>query len=151
MNILISACLLGVSCRYDGRSVPLPDTVISELKCRYRLIPVCPEIMGGLPTPRSPAEILRGQEKVIRKDGVDVTEAYRRGAEETLRLAHLFDCKLAVLKERSPSCGKGRIHDGSFSGAMTDGDGLTTALLRQNGIEVIGESEIPQLLSHGAL
>lgn len=117
MNILISACLLGVSCRYDGRSVPLPDTVISELKCRYRLIPVCPEIMGGLPTPRSPAEILRGQEKVIRKDGVDVTEPYRRGAEETLRLAHLFDCKLAVLKERSPSCGKGRIHDGSFSGA----------------------------------
>ena len=106
---------------------------------------------GGLPTPRSPAEILRGQEKVIRKDGVDVTEAYRRGAEETLRLAHLFDCKLAVLKERSPSCGKGRIHDGSFSGAMTDGDGITTALLRQNGIEVIGESEIPQLLSHGAL
>lgn len=148
MNILISACLLGVSCRYDGRSVPLADTVISELKHRYHLIPVCPEIMGGLPTPRAPAEILRGQERVVRKDGVDVTEAYRRGAEETLRLALLFDCKLAVLKERSPSCGKDRIHDGSFSGAMTDGDGITAALLRQNGIEVIGESEISRILPH---
>jgi len=151
MITLIGACLLAVSCRYDGRSVPLPERVISELKRRYRLIPVCPEIMGGLPTPRSPAEILRGQEKVIQKGGADVTEAYRRGAEETLRLAQLFGCKLAILKERSPSCGKGRIHDGSFSGAMIDGDGITAALLRKNGIEVIGESEIPRLLSHGAL
>lgn len=148
MNILISACLLGVSCRYDGRSMPLPDRVILELKRKYHLIPVCPEIMGGLPTPRAPAEILPEQKKVLRKDGTDITEAYRRGAEETLRLAQLFGCKLAVLKERSPSCGKDRIHDGSFSGAMTDGDGITTALLRQNGIEVIGESEISRILLH---
>lgn len=106
MNILISACLLGVSCRYDGRSMPLPDRVILELKRKYHLIPVCPEIMGGLPTPRAPAEILPEQKKVLRKDGTDITEAYRRGAEETLRLAQLFGCKLAVLKERSPPAGK---------------------------------------------
>lgn len=103
---------------------------------------------GRAPDAAGPAEILPEQKKVLRKDGTDITEAYRRGAEETLRLAQLFGCKLAVLKERSPSCGKDRIHDGSFSGAMTDGDGITTALLRQNGIEVIGESEISRILLH---
>lgn len=144
MNILISACLLGVSCRYDGKSVPLPDAVISELKRQYHLIPICPEIMGGLPTPRPPAEIFRGQ--VIRRDGINVTEAYQRGAEEALRLALMFDCKLAVLKERSPSCGKDQIHDGSFSGRLTQGNGVTSALLRQNGVEVIGESELSRIL-----
>lgn len=144
MNLLISACLLGIPCRYDGKSVPLPDSILSELRGRYRLIPVCPEIMGGLPTPRPPAEIQ--QERVIRRDGIDVTEAYLRGARETLRLALRFDCRLAVLKEKSPSCGKDRIYDGSFTGALADGSGVTAAYLRQNGIDVIGESEISRIL-----
>ena len=140
-NLLISACLLGVACRYDGKRKPLPDTVIEKLQKQYHLIPVCPEIMGGLPTPRIPAEILTDR-KVLRSDGADVTENYRKGAEEALRLAELFHCKLALLKEKSPSCGAGKIYDGSFSKTLTHGDGITAELLKENGICVMGESEI---------
>ncbi len=140
-NILISACLLGVACRYDGCRKPLPASVIGALQQKYRLIPICPEIMGGLPTPRIPAEI-QPNRRVLRSDGADVTENYQRGAREALLLAELFGCKLAILKEKSPSCGAGRIYDGSFTGTLTDGDGITAELLRKNGIRVIGESEI---------
>lgn len=137
-NILISACLLGVACRYDGKSVPLPAAI--RLKDKYNLIPVCPEILGGLPTPRLPCEIQSG--RVIRSDSEDMTSAYKRGAAEALKLAKLFDCEIAVLKERSPSCGCGKIYDGSFSSLLTNGDGITSALLKQNGVTVFGESEI---------
>lgn len=140
-NVLISACLLGVACRYDGCRKPLPPSVIEKLKQKYCLIPICPEIMGGLPTPRIAAEI-QPDRKVMRSDGADVTENYRKGAEEALRLAELFQCKLAVLKEKSPSCGAGRIYDGSFTRKLIEGDGITAALLKKNGICVIGESEI---------
>ena len=136
MNILVSACLLGVSCRYDGRSVPCRAIVEAAAK-GVRLIPFCPEIYGGLPTPRTPSE--RRGDLVLSKDGRDVTEQYRRGAQEALRLCRLFDCRAAVLKEKSPSCGSGRIYDGTFSGTLTDGDGVTAALLKENGIAVIGE------------
>ena len=140
-NVLISACLLGVACRYDGLSKPLDPKIIEKLKNTYHLIPICPEVMGGLPTPRIPAEISQN-EKVLRKDGGDVTENYRRGAEEALRLAEIFHCKTAILKEKSPSCGAGRIYDGSFTKTLTDGDGVTAALLRANGIRIIGESTL---------
>ena len=135
-NILVSACLLGVSCRYDGKSKP--NEKIIALKDKYNLIPVCPEIMGGLPTPRIPSEICG--EKVISENGTDVTKQYRKGAEETLRLAKIFDCKMAILKEKSPSCGYGRIYDGTFSKVLTDGNGITAELLIENGIKILGES-----------
>lgn len=108
-------------------------------------IPVCPEILGGLPTPRLPAE--RRGDRVVRRDGTDVTAEYSRGAAETLQLARLYHCTAAVLKERSPSCGRGKIHDGSFGGILTDGNGVTAQLLLDSGIAVYGESELPLLLA----
>ncbi len=141
-KLLISACLLGVSCRYDGKSRPIGN--IEELLEKYELIPVCGEIFGGLPTPRVPAERLGG--RVITKDGVDVTKEYLLGAAEVLRLAKLFGCKKALLKERSPSCGKDKIYDGSFEGKIVPGSGVVAGLLAENGIEIFGESEIEKLL-----
>ncbi len=145
-TLLISACLLGVACRYDGKTKPLPETALNALKSRYHLIPVCGEQMGGLPTPRIPAEITT-EGRVCRRDGVDVTKEYQRGADEVLRLAALFGAKKALLKERSPSCGKAFIYDGSFTGTLKNGHGVTAGRLIENGIEVYGESEIPALLS----
>lgn len=142
MKILVSACLLGAACRYDGRSRPIPG--IAELAKQHELIPVCPEQLGGLPTPRTPSE--RQGKRVIMADGTDVTAQYRQGAEEALRLYRLLGCEAAVLKERSPSCGKGRIYDGTFTGILTDGWGVAAELLRQNGIPVYGESELEELL-----
>lgn len=140
-NILVSACLLGVACRYDGKRKP--NEAVIALKEKYNLIPVCPEIMGGLPTPRLPSEI-RG-ETVIMENGEDVTDKYSRGAEETLRLARLFGCGKAVLKEKSPSCGSGRIYDGTFSKTLTEGNGVTAGMLLANGIRVAGETKIDAL------
>ena len=137
MKILVSACLLGVRCRYDGKSKPHP--AVERLMEQHTLIPVCGEILGGLPTPRVSAE--RQGERVVTADGRDVTAAYRRGAKEVLRLAERYGCKAAILKERSPSCGSGRIYDGTFTGTLTDGWGVTAELLRDHGIWVIGESE----------
>ena len=140
-NVLISACLLGVACRYDGLSKPLDPKIIEKLKNTYHLIPICPEIMGGLPTPRIPAEISENGD-VMRKDGQDISDNYRRGAEEALRIAEIFHCKTAILKERSPSCGAGKIYNGTFSNTLIDGDGITAALLRKHGIRIIGESKL---------
>ena len=142
MNILVSACLLGVRCRYDGAEKAHP--LIAALAERHTLVPVCPEQLGGLPTPRPPAE--RRGERVVTEAGADVTEQYRRGAEEALKLCKLFDCQAAVLKERSPSCGRGQVYDGTFTGALTTSDGVTAALLAAHGIPVYGESQIPELL-----
>ncbi|MBP3508388.1 DUF523 domain-containing protein [Oscillibacter sp.] len=141
MRILISACLLGVCCRYDGASKPHPLT--AALAERHTLVPVCPEQLGGLPTPRPPAE--RRDGRVVTQSG-DVTEQYRRGAEETLKLCKLFGCEAAVLKERSPSCGHRQVYDGTFSGTLTAGDGVTAELLSAHGIPVYGESQIEELL-----
>ena len=142
MNILISACLLGVNCRYDGGGKLIEG--IEKLKEIYNLIPICPEIYGGLQTPREPAEIING--KVVNRKGKDVNENFHRGANETLHLAKLYNCKYAILKERSPSCGFGKIYDGTFSGNLVKGNGITAELLSKNGIKVIGESEIDSFL-----
>ena len=141
MRILVSACLLGVACRYDGKSKPHP--AVLALQVRHQLIPVCGEVFGGLPTPRTPAE--RVGNGVYTRDGRDVTAEYVRGAEEVLDLAKRMDCHVALLKERSPSCGSGEIYDGSFSRNLITGDGVTAALLKANGIAVVGESEVGTL------
>ncbi|MDO5417141.1 MAG: DUF523 domain-containing protein [Lachnospiraceae bacterium] len=141
MRILVSACLLGVCCRYSGGGELEPS--IQKLMEKHELIPVCPEILGGLPTPRTPAE--QKGSRVWTRDGQDVTEAYQRGAEETLKLAKLYGCTRAVLKERSPSCGSGRIYDGTFTRTLTDGDGVTARLLKEHGILVCGESELEHM------
>ena len=141
MTILVSACLLGCPCRYDGKSKP-NDAVLTLME-HHTLIPICPEQMGGLATPRVPAE--RKDGGVFTERGGDVTEQYRRGAEEALRLARLYGCKYAILKERSPSCGSGQIYDGSFSRRLIDGDGVTAQLLKAHGITVLGESEVDKL------
>ena len=141
-KLLISACLLGVSCRYDGKSKPMAD--IDKLMEKYELVPVCAEIFGGLPTPRVAAEIC--EDKVITGDGRDVTAEYEKGAEEVLRLAKLFGCKKALLKEKSPSCGNGMIHNGKFDGGLVPGFGKTAELLLKNDIAVFGESQINELI-----
>ena len=143
MTILISACLLGLPCRYDGAAKPCRET--EALRKRHTLIPFCPECYGGLPTPREPSEIVG--DRVLSKNGTDVTAQYRRGAEQALELCRMFACGCAVLKEKSPSCGRGSIYDGTFTGMLTRGDGITAALLMENGIPVYGESEIPALLA----
>ena len=138
----MSACLLGVNCRYDGGGKAIAG--IAELMGLAELIPVCPEILGGLPTPRTPSE--RRDGRVIAHDGRDVTAAFRRGAEEARKLAELFGARTALLKERSPSCGSGEIYDGSFSGGLMPGDGVAAELLKSSGIEVFGESRIEELI-----
>lgn len=141
-RILISACLCGVNCRYsgDGKKIPELETLMEAAE----LIPVCPEILGGLTTPRKPSE--RQGDRVVMNDGTDVTAAYRRGAEESLYLAELFGARLALLKERSPSCGSGEIYDGSFTGAKKPGDGVTAELLKSKGVRVFGETQIQDLI-----
>ncbi|MGC8998816.1 MAG: DUF523 domain-containing protein [Candidatus Bathyarchaeia archaeon] len=135
---LCSACLLGIRCRYNGEDAR-NEKVIMLLKTET-LIPVCPEQLGGLPTPREPAEIREG--RVITKSGKDVTENFKRGAEEVLKIAKMFGIKEAVLKQGSPSCGCGRIYDGTFSGKIVEGDGVTVALLKRHGIKVITEEDL---------
>lgn len=141
MNILISGCLLGLKCRYDAKEKKLPE--IEKLIESYNLIPVCPEQLGGLPTPRIPAE--RVKDRIITQVGVDVTKEYQLGAEEALKIAKLYNCKKAILKEKSPSCGCGKIYDGTFSRNLIVGNGVTADLLLKNEIEVFGESEIDKL------
>ena len=144
-KMLISACLLGISSRYDGRSKPVIDgESMKRLSEKYELVPFCPEIYGGLPTPRVPSE--RVGDRVVMKDGTDVTENYAKGANEALLLCRLLGIKKALLKERSPSCGKRGIYDGSFTGVLTERDGVAAELLISEGIEVFTESDVAQLL-----
>lgn len=141
MNILVSACLLGMNCRYDGGNNW--NDGLELLKKEHHLVPVCPEVFGGLPTPREPAEIRQG--KVYDRQGQEVTLYFVKGAQETLKLARFFGCRAAILKERSPSCGSEVVYDGSFSGKKVRGDGITAALLKNHGIRVTGESGIGSL------
>lgn len=144
-KMLISACLLGISSRYDGRSKTVIDgETMKRLSEKYELVPFCPEIYGGLPTPRVPSE--RVGDRVVMKDGTDVTENYAKGANEALLLCRLLGIKKALLKERSPSCGKNVIYDGSFTGVLTERDGVAAELLISEGIEVFTESDVAQLL-----
>ncbi len=136
--IIVSACLANLRCRYDGAAKPCDEVI--RLVAEGKAIPVCPEQLGGLPTPRAPAEI--SGDRVISKDGVEVTDAFSRGAEEALKLAKLVGAKTAILKARSPSCGSGKIYDGSFTGKLVDGDGVFADLCKNNGIDVRTEEEI---------
>lgn len=137
-KILVSACLLGIDCKYSGGN-NLNEKVLEYIK-DYEVIPVCPEIMGGLSTPRPPSE--RIGDKVLNNQGTDVTNEYTKGALETLKLAKLFNVKKALLKAKSPSCGKGKIYDGTFTSILIDGNGVTVDLLESNGIEVISEQDL---------
>ncbi len=143
-NLLISACLLGVECKYSGGSNALPEETIEKLRTRYRLIPVCPETAGGLPTPRDPSERLG--ERVVSCRGADVTAQFKKGAEAALTLARHYGCTTALMKEHSPSCGSGLIYDGSFSGKLVKGDGCAAELLKAAGVSVVGEN-VTELLT----
>lgn len=136
-KILISACLIGLNCKYDGGNNE--NSKLVELMKEKDLVPICPEQLGGLKTPRASAE--RKQEKVITKEGVDVTKEYQKGAEEVLNLAKKLNIKKAILKSRSPSCGIDEIYDGTFSHNLVKGDGVTAELLKKNGIEVISSDK----------
>ena len=137
-RLLISACLLGVPCRYDGKSKPSEAAL--ALGEEYELVPFCPECYGGLPTPRPPAEI-RG-DRVVTEAGKDVTEEYMRGAESALALCQALKIEDACLKSRSPSCGNCEIYDGTFSGARVSGQGMTVRLLQKNRIRVFSEEDL---------
>ncbi len=141
-RMLISACLLGVECRYDGGGQMLPS--LEALMERYELIPVCPEQLGGLPTPRTPAECQGG--RVVNREGKDVTAAFSRGAEQACHIARLYGAHLALLKARSPSCGCGEIYDGSFSGRRIPGNGIAAERLTAMGVEVYTEADAEALI-----
>ena len=149
--ILISACLLGYNCKYNGGNNLNPTLV--ELLKNHEIFPICPEQLGGLPTPRTPCEIkdstgknvLLGKGKVISKEGEDFTRYFVQGAKKTLAQAIDNDIKTAILKSKSPSCGVNMIYDGSFSGRLLPGAGVTTDLLRQAGVKVFNEKEGAEL------
>ncbi|MDF2532987.1 MAG: hypothetical protein K0Q65_2568 [Clostridia bacterium] len=143
MNILISACLLGVNCKYNGNNNEVQN-LVKQIR-NVTFIPVCPEQLGGLTTPRPPAEI-QADAKVVSKEGKDVTLQFEFGAEETLRIAKLYNCEYAILKERSPSCGSKQVYDGSFQGKVKPGEGKTAALLKKNDIEVYSEENFEELM-----
>ncbi len=144
INILVSACLLGATCRYDGKSKPCQAIMKFCDSADYiKFIPICPECDGGLPIPRPPAEIVG--DRVINSEGRDVTEAYEKGGLHALEIAQTHDCKFAVLKEKSPSCGCKYVYDGTFSGKLVDGKGITAQILSENGIVCIGENELENI------
>ena len=136
MKIIVSACLLGDNVKYDGGN-NLNNELLDFLK-NYEVIKVCPEVMGGLSIPRSSAEI--SNNKVINKNGIDVTKEYNKGANKTLEIAIENNIRIAILKEKSPSCGRKTIYDGTFTHTLTSGDGITAKLLSDNGIIVLNEN-----------
>ncbi len=140
-KILVSACLLGTPCRYDGKSKPCPEVI--ALGEKYQLVPACPEELGGLTTPRLPSEI--NGDRVIRCDGTDVTLEYKEGAKKALEIARAQDVSLAILKSKSPSCSNRQIYDGTYKRVLIDGYGITAKLLMENGILVISEEELDRL------
>lgn len=142
--LLISACLLGACCKYDGGSNALPAETLAALREKYELLPVCPETAGGLPVPRVPSERRGG--RVVTRDGQDVTAEYETGARLARTLAERRGCRKALLKERSPSCGAGEIYDGSFSHTRVPGDGVAAEALREAGLFLLGESRAEELL-----
>jgi len=150
---LISACLCGVNCKYNGKNNI--HSIFSEMLCRNELLPVCPEQLGGMCTPRPACEIisgtgsnvLEGKARVIDENSKDVTSAFIKGAEETLKMAASAGIKEAIFQSRSPSCGCGQIYDGSFASHLIPGDGVTAALLIKNGINVVNDADF--LRAHG--
>ena len=148
MNILISACLLGINTRYDGESNK--NLELYSIMNKYNLIPVCPEQLGGMSTPRLPSEILggkaqnvlKGEAKVVNLKGEDVTYNFIKGSQETLNIAKIYGCKTAILKSKSPSCGYGTIYDGTFTRKLIQGNGICAEILSKNGINVFTEKEL---------
>ena len=146
--ILVSACLLGINCKYNGDNNK--NEKVEEYLKDKQFILVCPEQLGGLTTPREPSEIIEldgngvidGKTSVINNKRLDVTKEFKKGAVKALKIANLYQCKKAILKEGSPSCGSSLIYDGTFTGKKISGVGVTTALLRKNGIEVISENDL---------
>ena len=136
--ILVSACLLGTCCNHEGGHSRRP--AVEALEATHRLVPICPEACGGLPTPRPAAEQHDG--RVVTQDGDDVTDAYERGARAAVDLAHAVGAQRAVLKARSPSCGSNAVYDGSFSRTLRPGEGITAAALRAAGVEVVSEEDL---------
>ena len=152
-KILVSACLMGELVRYDGEIFSDRPALLKEWEKQGLIVSICPEVAGGLPTPRPPAEIQKGvgedvvagEANVIFIDGEDVTEAFLKGARAALQLAKEHEVKIAILKAYSPSCGSKLTYDGSFSDSLIEGQGVTAALLMKNGIRVFNESEINQV------
>lgn len=142
-HILVSSCLLGHLVRYDQREVPFTDPRFLRWQQEGRFIAICPEVTGGLPTPRPPAE--RQGDRVINTEGADVTCEFAKGAQAALQLAKDHQISIAILKQNSPSCGSLFIYDGSFTGKKVQGEGLTAALLRQHGILVFGEDQLDEV------
>jgi uncharacterized protein YbbK (DUF523 family) len=151
-KVLISACLLGNPVRYNGVALIFEDLTLTHWLSERRLVPICPEVAGGLPVPRPRAEIingdgslvLNGRTRVINNSGQDITNCFLAGAHKALELAGIYKIKLAVFKEGSPSCGSGHVYDGSFSGIKKPGKGVAAALLEKNGIRVFSEREISE-------
>ncbi|WP_109146272.1 DUF523 domain-containing protein [Campylobacter concisus] len=142
-KVLISACLAGINCKFNGENNLLDSGILDEISKKYHLLFICPEVFGGLSTPREPAEMKGGL--VVTKTAKDVSENFKFGAEICLKIAKLNGCKKAILKARSPSCGSGQIYDGSFSKKLIFGDGVAAKLLKENEILVFSEDEIGRL------
>ncbi|MGX8699293.1 MAG: DUF523 domain-containing protein [bacterium] len=139
MKTLVSACLLGTPCRMDGRAKP--SAAVLSLLAEGEAVPVCPEVLGGLPTPRSPAE-LQPDGRVVNAAGEDVTAAFRLGAARALEICRAAGCERAILKSKSPSCGVGTLYDGTFTRTLTAGNGVFAALLLEEGLPVLTEEEL---------
>ncbi|MFC3285880.1 DUF523 domain-containing protein [Litchfieldella rifensis] len=153
-KILVSACLLGSPVRYNGSDKRIEHSLLERWRCEGRLVSICPEVAGGLPTPRPPAEIeqaasgsdvLEGEVRILDAQGDDVTAPFVAGARLALQVAREYDCRFALLTDGSPSCGSREVHDGSFNGTRHAGEGVTAALLRRHGIEVFAHDEIEAL------
>ena len=140
--IIVSACLAGVDCKYNGKSNF--NKSVADMVSRGEAIPVCPEQLGGCPTPRpcceiaggTGADVINGKAKVITQEGKDMTNEFLKGAREVLKIAKLSGANKAILKAKSPSCGYSAVYDGTFSGKLIEGNGVTAELLLNNGIEV---------------
>ncbi len=148
-TILVSACLLGQHVRYDGNHAQLADSeLLTQLRAKFKVIPICPEILGGLPTPRPPVEIQQHKERieVVDDTGVLSTAAFIKGAEQACAIANKHKAKRVLLKSKSPSCGRGLIYDGSFTGQLREGDGITVQYLQAMGVQVYHEEEVELLL-----
>src|SRR5436305_430731 len=143
IKILVSSCLLGAPVRYDARDKKCDHTVLARWIEQGRVVSVCPEMLGGLGTPRPPAEIVNdGSRRVVTRDGADVTHAFEDGARAALNHGQVENVRIAILKAGSPSCGSSFIYDGTFSKTAVEGEGITAALLRRNGIVVFSEDEL---------
>ncbi|CAM4225788.1 DUF523 domain-containing protein [Nocardiopsis rhodophaea] len=156
-KVLVSACLMGRRVRFDGNAKTVEDEILDRWRAEERLVVFCPEVAGGLPVPRPPAEIesssgatavLTGNARIKTPQGADVTSFFLAGAHAALDAAHRHEARIAILKESSPSCGVHRVYDGSFTGATTSGPGVTARLLIDNGIAVFTESELSKAAAH---